>query len=67
MTTRWNDLVALAREIEQARRDGKTIDPRKARRLARAVLEVEHAPRSGGGGGARRAADQPGPPASWIR
>lgn len=44
MTTRWNDLVALAREVEQARRDGKTIDPRKARRLARAVLELEHAP-----------------------
>lgn len=40
MTTRWNDLVALAREVEQARRDGKTIDPRKARRLARAVLEL---------------------------
>lgn len=44
MTTRWNDLVALAREIEQARREGKTMDPRKARRLARAVLELEHAP-----------------------
>lgn len=38
MTTRWNDLVALAREIEQARREGKPIDPRKSRRLARAVL-----------------------------
>lgn len=40
MTTRWNDLVALAREIEQARRDGKPMDPQKARRLARAVLTV---------------------------
>ncbi len=38
MTTRWNDLVALAREIEQARREGKPIDPRKSRRFARAVL-----------------------------
>lgn len=48
MTTRWNDLVALAREIEQTRREGKTIDPRKARRLARAVLELEHTPRLDG-------------------
>lgn len=47
MTTRWNDLVALAREIEQARREGKTIDPRKSRRLARAVLALEHAPAQG--------------------
>lgn len=41
MTTRWNDLVALARDIEQARRDGKPMDPRKARRLARAVLTLQ--------------------------
>ena len=41
MTTRWNDLVALAREVEQARRDGKPMDPRKARRLARAVLTLQ--------------------------
>lgn len=61
MTTRWNDLVALAREVEQARRDGKTIDPRKARRLARAVLELEHAPRPADG---PRTAPRP-PHHSW--
>ena len=41
MTTRWNDLVALAREIEQTRREGKPMDPQKARRLARAVLTLQ--------------------------
>ncbi|HEX8791724.1 MAG TPA: hypothetical protein VF765_12300 [Polyangiaceae bacterium] len=41
MTTRWNDLVALAREIEQARRENKPIEPQKARRLARAVLALQ--------------------------
>jgi hypothetical protein len=40
MTTRWEDLVALAREIERARSTGAPIDAEKARRLAREVLAV---------------------------
>jgi hypothetical protein len=40
MTTKWDDLVALAREIERARSTGALIDPEKARRLARTVLAL---------------------------
>jgi hypothetical protein len=41
MTTRWNEVVALAREIERARATGTAIEPEKARRLARAVLALK--------------------------
>jgi hypothetical protein len=40
MTTRWNDLVALAREIDRARSTGAPIDLEQARRLAREVLAM---------------------------
>jgi hypothetical protein len=45
MTTRWNEVVTLAREIERARRGGWAIEPEKARRLARAVLALKEGPR----------------------
>jgi hypothetical protein len=45
MTTRWNEAIALAREIERARSNGTTIEPEKARRLARAVLALKEGPR----------------------
>jgi hypothetical protein len=41
---RWNDLVALAREIEAALTEGVPIEPDKARRLARMVLAVPQPP-----------------------
>lgn len=47
MMNRWDDLVALAREIEHARSMGETVDPEKARRLARGILALEEEPRDG--------------------
>lgn len=44
MMSRWEDVVALAGEIEHARRIGATIDPEKARKLATLVLALEHNP-----------------------
>jgi hypothetical protein len=41
---RWNDLVALAREIEAALTEGVPVEPDKARRLARMVLAVPRPP-----------------------
>ena len=40
MTKQWKDLFALAREIAEATAAGATVDPEKARRLARTVLEL---------------------------
>ncbi len=47
MMNRWDDLVALAREIEHARSRGETVDPEKAKRLARGILALEQEPRDG--------------------
>ena len=44
MGTRWDDAVALAREIEHARRVGAAIDPAKAKRLAELVIALESSP-----------------------
>ena len=44
MTMKWNDVVALAREIQHARSTGEEIDPEKARRLARGVLALKNGP-----------------------
>lgn len=48
----WNDLVALAREVDAALAKGAPLDPEKARRLARMVLAVGEAPTRADGGGA---------------
>lgn len=45
MTNRWDDLVALARQIHQAHSSGAAIDPEKAKKLACAVLAFEEEPR----------------------
>lgn len=49
----WNDLVALAREIDAALTEGASMDPDKARRLAQMVLAVKQQPveTAAGGGG----------------
>lgn len=41
---RWDEVIALAREIDHARRIGVTVDPDKARRLAKLVLALENQP-----------------------
>jgi hypothetical protein len=40
MTKQWDELFALAREIEQAIVAGATVDPEKTQRLARIVLAL---------------------------
>jgi len=51
--SQWNDLVALAREIDAALTKGASMDPGKARRLAQMVLAVKQpaAETDGDGGG----------------
>jgi hypothetical protein len=44
MTNRWDDLAALAKEIEHALSIGAAVDPDKARQLARLVLALEDEP-----------------------
>lgn len=58
--SQWNDLVALAREIDAALTKGASMDPGKARRLAQMVLAVKQplSETDGDGGGL---ADHPGP------
>ncbi|HEX8795325.1 MAG TPA: hypothetical protein VF765_30460 [Polyangiaceae bacterium] len=57
---RWNDLVALAREVDAALSEGAAIDPDKARRLAQMVLALGEAPtRTDGGEAAVRRAPAP--------
>ncbi len=45
MTTKWEELVALAGEIDRARSSGSIIDPERARRLVREVLWLDQARR----------------------
>ena len=51
--SQWNDLVALAREVDAALTKGASIDAGKARRLAQMVLAVKQPPAEtvGDGGG----------------
>jgi hypothetical protein len=42
--SQWNDLLALAREIDAALTKGASMDPGKARRLAQMVLAVKEPP-----------------------
>lgn len=49
---RWNDLVALAREIDAAVTGGASIAPDKARRLAQMVMAVTQPPAETNGDGA---------------
>lgn len=44
MSKQWNDLVALARAIDEAIAGGATVETEQARRLARGVLAVEAPP-----------------------
>ena len=44
MNNRWEEIVALAREVEHARSAGAAIDPAKAKRLASLVLVLENDP-----------------------
>ena len=61
---RWNDLVALAREVDAAHSHGASIDPDKARRLARMVLALGEAPtQTDGDGAAGRRGPAPNGPA----
>jgi hypothetical protein len=53
--SQWNDLVALAREIDAALTKGAPMDPRKARRLAQMVLAVKQGPAETDGDGGRLA------------
>ncbi len=46
MTTRWNELVRLAEEMDAACKAQLPVDLEKARRLARAVIELPHPPGS---------------------
>jgi hypothetical protein len=41
MVTTWEELVAVAREIEEALAAGRAVDPEAAQRLARAVIDLE--------------------------
>jgi hypothetical protein len=45
MTTKWEELVALASEIDRARRSGSIIAPERAGRLVREVLWLDQARR----------------------
>jgi len=51
--SQWNDLVALAREIDETLTKGASMDPGEARRLAQMVLAVQQPPAEtdGDGGG----------------
>lgn len=49
---RWNDVVALAHEVDAALAEGASIDPDKAQRLAQMVLALDEAPTRADGGAA---------------
>lgn len=46
MTTRWKELVTLAEELDAACKSQSPLDLEKARKLARAVIDLPHAPGS---------------------